>query len=53
LCAFEEFGSSVAENYNDSRRRRLISVLNSTKDVSFNPEEFFEVYGHQFQEMFF
>lgn len=52
LCAFEQFGSAVAENCNDSTRQRVISVLNSTKDPIFNPEEFFETYGHHFHEMF-
>ena len=52
LCAFERFGSAVAENCNDTTRQRIISVLNSTKDPIFDPEEFLETYGHHFDEMF-
>ena len=52
LCAFERFGSAVAENCNDTTRQRIISVLNSTKDPIFDPEEFLETYGHDFDEMF-
>ena len=52
LCAFERFGSAVADNCNDTTRQRIISVLNSTRESVFNPEEFLETYGHQFDEMF-
>ena len=52
LCAFERFGSEIAANCNDTTRRRIISVLNETKKPIFNPEEFFEAYGHDFNDMF-
>ncbi|KAL9956703.1 hypothetical protein ACROYT_G038224 [Oculina patagonica] len=52
LCAFEMFGSVIAENCNETTRQQIISVLNSTKEPIFNPEEFFEAYGHEFDEMF-
>ena len=38
LCAFELFGSFVVENCNDTIKSRIISVLNNTKEPSFNPE---------------
>lgn len=51
LCAFELFGSFVAENCNDTIKSRIISVLNNTKEPSFNPEEFLSAYGHDFRDM--
>lgn len=52
MCAFERFGSAVADNCNETTRQQIISVLNSTKQPIFNPEEFLETYGHDFNEMF-
>lgn len=52
LCAFELFGSAIADNCNETTRQRIISVLNSTREPIFNPEEFLEAYGHDFHEMF-
>lgn len=52
LCAFERFGSAVAENCNETTRQQIISVLNSTKKPIFNPEEFLSTYGHDFEDMF-
>ena len=51
LCAFESFGAFVAKNCNETIKSRIISVLNTTKEPSFNPEEFLSVYGHDFREM--
>ncbi|XP_068672881.1 acid-sensing ion channel 2-like [Montipora foliosa] len=52
LCAFERFGSDVADNCNVSRRRRIIAALNNTKAAIFNAEEFLEAYGHDIDDMF-
>ena len=53
LCAFEQYGSDIADNCNETIRQRIISALNKTNEPIFNPEEFFEAYGHDFNDMFF
>ena len=53
LCAFEPFGSDITDNCNETTRHRIINDLNSTKEPIFNPEEFYEAYGHNFRDMFF
>ena len=52
LCAYELFGSQIADNCNETIRQRIISALNDTEVAIFNPEEFFEAYGHDFRDMF-
>ena len=52
LCAYELFGSQIADNCNETIRQRIISALNDTEVPIFNPEEFFEAYGHDFRDMF-
>lgn len=53
LCAFEIFGSEIVDNCNDTTRDRIISALNKTKEPIFDPEEFLEAYGHDFNNTFF
>ena len=52
MCAFEPFGSAIVENCNETLKKRIINALNKTKEPVFNPEEFLETYGHDFNEMF-
>lgn len=48
---FELFGLFVVENCNDIIKSCIISVLNNIKELSFNFEEFFLVYGYDFRDM--
>lgn len=52
LCAFEYFGTEIVENCNETTRERIINALNKTKEPIFNPAEFYEAYGHAFNDMF-
>ena len=51
LCSHERYGVEVIENCNKTKKR-IVDVLNSTKEAVFNPEKFLGAYGHEFEEMF-